>query len=184
MATVFLVPTASFFASTVTTSIISAGIVVLMFFFGWICYAIAKAAGVTAWPFFILGFFTSIVGVIITTILYYVGRHRDKTLRAAQRDAAGPIPLENQWTAEDGLMSTPHPHVEPQPAQPSPRQQAAPQVTQQPAAAPPVPDAPPAGATAACPNCQAQVPAGATPCPNCGTPLQWPGNVPPPAQWQ
>ena len=169
MTIAFLPPIASIFASTLTTSIVSLGILVVAAFFGWICYAIAKSAGFSGWPFFILGFFTALVGVVITTIVYFVTRHRNTVRRAAQREAAGPIPLGNVYTAEDNPLLT-----QQLPAQPAQGQQ----YGQQPAA-PPVPGAAPAQASAPCPNCGAPVLAGASPCPHCGTALKWPESAPP-----
>jgi hypothetical protein len=170
-----LPPVAGLFASTLTTSIISLGILVAAAFFGWICYAIAKAAGYSGWPFFILGFFTAIVGVAITTIVYFVARHRNTVQRAAQREAAAPIPLGNVDTVEDNPLLTRQFPTQP----PQGQQQAYPDVGQQAATASPGPVSPPASASAPCPNCAAPVPVGTSPCPNCGTNLKWPESTPP-----
>jgi len=174
MTTAFLTPVAAF-GGALGTTIVCGAMLVIAAFFGWICAAIAKSAGYSGWPFFILGFFTAIVGVIITTIVYYVARHRNTVQRAAQREAAGPIPLGNVYTAEDNPLLT-----QQQPAQPPQGQP----YSQQPAVASPGSDSPPAGASAPCPNCAAPVRVGASPCPGCGTNLKWPEPAPPSGKWK
>ena len=184
MTIAFLAPVAAF-GGTFGTTIVCGAVLVIAAFFGWICYAIAKSAGFNGWPFFILGFFTAIVGVIITTIVYYIARHKNATLRAAQREAAGPIPLGNVYSAaEDNPLLTQQWPGQPPQGQPYGQQQEAyPGAGQQPAAPPPGTNSPPAGASAPCPNCGAPVPVGVSPCPTCGTSLKWPEPGPSSGQW-
>jgi Na+/melibiose symporter-like transporter len=60
--------------------IVIAGCVIAAAFFGWICAAIGKKAGYRGTYFFILGFFTGVIGIVITTIIYFVAK------RKARRD--------------------------------------------------------------------------------------------------